>query len=101
MLCDPEPTAVPLWASVSLAEKWFGSGLVGLEGQVLFDRIPIFMLPQTPPRTHVMFCVLGVCRGGNGVERAGPGLSELTSRPVLPFQCPPCVPGAQESNVSE
>lgn len=31
----------------------------------------------------------------------GPELSELTSWSVLPFQCPPCVHGARESNVSE
>lgn len=35
------------------------------------------------------------------MEGAGPGLADLTSRPILPFQCPPCVHGARESNVSE
>lgn len=49
----------------------------------------------------MMFCVLAVCMWGHGVGRAGPGLSELTAWPVLPLQCPPCVHGARESNVSE
>lgn len=34
------------------------------------------------------------------MEGPGPGPTELTCWPVLPFQCPPCVHGAQESNVS-
>ena len=61
----------------------------------------VFLLPWTSHRTHVMFCVLAVCKRGNGVVRAGPRLSELTSWPILSLQCPPCVHGTRESNVSE
>lgn len=38
--------------------------------------------------------------GARGVQEAGPRLSDLASRSILPFQCPPCVHGARESNVS-
>lgn len=50
--------------------------------------------------THGVLCAWCVY-AGNGVGRAGLGLSDLTSWPILPLQCPPCVHGARGSNVSE
>ena len=52
---------------------------------------------STLPRHQCTWCVYGGQWGAGGCA----GLSDLTSRSILPFQCPPCVHGTQESNVSE